>query len=71
MDRGALFVPDAYKAVEGADLMVLVTEWDEFLALDFSRIKEIMSEKNIIDGRNFLDKKMLRELGYKYMGIGN
>jgi len=71
MDRGALFVPDAYKAVEGADLMVLVTEWEEFLTLDFNRIKEIMSEKNIIDGRNFLDKKMLREIGYKYMGIGN
>ena len=71
MDRGALFVTDAYKAVEGADLMVLVTEWEEFLTLDFNRIKGIMSEKNIIDGRNFLDKKMLRELGYKYMGIGN
>jgi len=71
LDKGAIFAADAYKAVEGADLMVLVTEWDEFSSLDFKRIKENMSQANIIDGRNFLDKKMLQGLGYKYMGIGN
>jgi UDPglucose 6-dehydrogenase len=71
LDKGAIFAADPYKAVEGADLLVLVTEWDEFSELDFKKIKNIMSGKNIIDGRNYLDKKKLQEIGFKYIGIGN
>ena len=71
LDRGAVFAGDAYKALENADLMVLVTEWEEFSKLDFNRIKNIMSGKNIIDGRNYLDKKALKEIGFEYVGIGN
>ncbi|MEF9426851.1 MAG: UDP-glucose 6-dehydrogenase, partial [Candidatus Mariimomonas ferrooxydans] len=58
-------------ALKGANLMVLVTEWDEFLDLDFERIKSLLINPNIIDGRNFLDKKKLQDIGYKYVGIGN
>jgi len=71
LDRGAVFAGDAYKALENADLMVLVTEWEEFSKLDFNRIRNIMSGKNIIDGRNYLDKKALKEIGFEYVGIGN
>jgi UDPglucose 6-dehydrogenase len=71
LDKGAIFADDPYNAVEGADLLVLVTEWDEFSRLDFKKVKDIMSEKNIIDGRNYLDKEKLQEAGFKYIGIGN
>ena len=71
LDDGAIFSKDPYEALKGANLMVLVTEWDEFLDLDFERIKSLLINPNIIDGRNFLDKKKLQDIGFKYVGIGN
>ena len=71
LDRGAIFVSDPYKAADKANLMVLVTEWEEFSRLDFGRINNLMASPNIIDGRNFLDKRKLQSLGFKYVGIGN
>jgi UDPglucose 6-dehydrogenase len=71
LDRGAVFAEDPYSASEGAHLLVLVTEWDEFSKLDFKRIGGLMAEKKIIDGRNFFDKKKLLEMGFRYEGIGN
>jgi len=71
LDRGAIFAEDPYGAVKEAHLLVLVTEWEEFSGLDFGKIKDIMADKNIIDGRNFLNKKKLQEMGFKYIGIGN
>ncbi|MFC2144952.1 UDP-glucose dehydrogenase family protein [Actinomycetota bacterium] len=71
LDKGAIFVSDPYKAIDKANLMVLVTEWEEFSGLDFDRINNLMASPNIIDGRNFLDKRKLQNLGFKYVGIGN
>ncbi len=71
LDKGAIMVASPYEAVEGTNLMVLVTEWDEFRSLDFSKIKNLMASPNIIDGRNIFDKKKLQELGFNYTGIGN
>ena len=71
LDKGAIFARDPYEALRGADLIVLVTEWDEFLNLDFNRIKSLLKNPNIIDGRNFLDKKKLQDIGFNYVGIGN
>ncbi len=71
MDKGATITSDPYKAIENADLMALVTEWDEFSSLDFKKIKDLMANPNIIDGRNHLNKKDLMELGFSYIGIGN
>lgn len=70
MDNKVIIVKDAYEALEKANLMVLVTDWIEFLNLDFVRIKQIMKNPFIIDGRNFLDKKKLIDLGFIYRGIG-
>ncbi len=70
MDRGAAMASDPYKASDKADLLVLVTEWDEFLNLDYGKIKKIMKSPNIIDGRNCLDKKSLTDMGFNYKGIG-
>jgi len=70
MDEGAVMAKSAYEALEGADLMVLVTEWNEFSSLDFKKIKKSMASCNIIDGRNILDRQKLQEMGFNYTGIG-
>ncbi len=70
MDRSAIMVSDPYRAIEKANLMVLVTEWDEFYSLDFEKVKSLMSGLNIIDGRNIFDKEKLNKSGFNYTGIG-
>ena len=52
---GVEFAPDALEVVEGADAVVLVTEWDEFSELDFAAVAERMAGDLLIDGRNALD----------------
>ena len=68
--EGATFAQDPYQAVEGADVMVLLTEWDEFKWLDYGRVKELMSAPLIVDTRNCLDPAVLRKLGFVYEGVG-
>ncbi len=70
MDRSAVMASTPYKALEGAHLMVLVTEWEEFYNLDFKKIKSLMAGLNIIDGRNIFDREEIAELGFNYTGIG-
>ena len=61
---------DPYQAAEGADALVLVTEWNEFKQLDFSRIKQLMRKPILLDGRNQWDGKALQSLGFTYFGVG-
>jgi len=62
---------DAYEAAKGAHAIAIVTEWDEFKRLDYSRIFEAMSKPAFLfDGRNILDLKALRETGFRVFGIG-
>jgi UDPglucose 6-dehydrogenase len=60
----------SYEAVEGADALVVVTEWNEFREPDFRRMKGLMRRPAVFDGRNIYDPKQLRELGFHYEGIG-
>jgi UDPglucose 6-dehydrogenase len=62
--------PDAYAAAEGADCLVIVTDWPEFSTLDFGRVKSLLTTPVIVDGRNLLDANQLRQLGFQYVGIG-
>ncbi len=59
-----------YDSVKGADALILVTDWNEFLELDFEKIGKEMNSKIIVDGRNVYDKEKLKSLGFKYLGIG-
>jgi UDPglucose 6-dehydrogenase len=61
---------NAYAAAEGADALVLVTEWNEFKNLDLARVKSLMKEPVLIDGRNIYDPDQARAHGFKYMGVG-
>lgn len=57
-------------ALKGADVLVIMTEWDEFRAPDFLEIKQLLSVPAIFDGRNLFDAKELENLGFDYFGIG-
>ncbi|HEY1276270.1 MAG TPA: UDP-glucose/GDP-mannose dehydrogenase family protein, partial [Thermoleophilaceae bacterium] len=58
-------------AVDGADAVVLVTEWPEFRELDWAgEVKRRLNTPLVIDGRNFLDREALIEAGYEYEGVG-
>ena len=61
---------DLERLADGCDAVVLVTDWQEFLAIDFAKMLPLMAQPVIIDARNFLDGKALKDLGYKYVGIG-
>jgi UDPglucose 6-dehydrogenase len=60
----------SYDAVEGADALVLATEWNEFREPDFPRIKSLMRRAAVFDGRNIWNPQHLRGLGFHYEGIG-
>jgi UDPglucose 6-dehydrogenase len=60
----------AMEALEGADAVVLVTEWPEFAGLDWAAAAERMARPLIVDGRNFLDPEKLVAAGFQYEGIG-
>jgi len=59
-----------YAAAEGADALFLVTEWNEFRLPDFARIKKVMAQPVIFDGRNIWNQRRLREQGFTYFGVG-
>jgi UDPglucose 6-dehydrogenase len=61
---------DAYEVTEGADLLIILTEWNEFKELNFAPIKKKMKSPNIIDARNLYDGEKLRKEGFNYVGIG-
>ncbi len=64
------YLKDPYQVASGADALVLVTEWNEFRQLDMARIKQLMRQPVIIDGRNIYDPSAMRNLGFTYRGIG-
>lgn len=59
-----------YQVAEGADALVLATEWNEFKQIDFTKIRSLMRQPVIMDGRNLWDPHYLRELGFQYFGVG-
>lgn len=61
---------DPYAACEGADLVILATEWDEFKSLDIGKLATVMAARNVVDARNILDHKTLLRYGFAYQGIG-
>lgn len=64
------FANDEYEAVAGADVLVIVTEWNQFRALDMNRIRKSMKTPKIADLRNIYDPASISELGFEYVGVG-
>ncbi|MGG6270844.1 UDP-glucose dehydrogenase family protein [Leptolyngbya sp. AN03gr2] len=61
---------DAERLADGCDALVLVTEWAQFLNLDYIKMAKLMNTPILIDGRNFLNQPVLEEAGFRYIGIG-
>ena len=64
------FSTSAYNAAKGADLVIIGAEWKQFQKLQWKKIKNSMKDPIIIDGRNLLDPKKMKKLGFRYIGIG-
>jgi UDPglucose 6-dehydrogenase len=61
---------DPYEMAKGADALVVCTEWNEFKNLDLERVRDLMRQPVIVDGRNIYDPQWMRTLGFRYLGIG-
>ncbi|MEO0090352.1 MAG: UDP-glucose/GDP-mannose dehydrogenase family protein [candidate division WOR-3 bacterium] len=68
--KDIIYCDNPYDVCKDADCLALITEWEEFAYLDFAKIKSLMRQPIIFDGRNFLDKEKLISLGFQYYGIG-
>jgi UDPglucose 6-dehydrogenase len=67
---GTTWCDSALEAVEGADIVVIVTEWNEFRALDLDTVKEKMKGDVLVDFRNVYSRARAREAGFNYTGVG-
>jgi UDPglucose 6-dehydrogenase len=68
--KGVEYKKDSYEVAKGSDLVIVLTEWNEFRELNFSTIKNSMKSPNIIDGRNLYDPQAMKAKGFNYMGVG-
>ncbi len=67
---GISYVNDIYEVAKDADLLIVVTDWNEFKEADLSKIHTLMSQPNLIDARNIYDPQQLSSLGFTYRGVG-
>ncbi len=67
---GLVVVQDPYDACEGAAVLAVLTEWDEFRWLDFDRVLAALAQPRVLDARNLLDPVALRRRGFTYEGVG-
>ncbi len=65
-----IYVKDVYAAAEGVDCIVVITEWNEFRELDLQRLKSLMRQPNVVDGRNIYSPARMKALGFNYVGVG-
>ena len=67
---GITWCPDAYSAAEGADCVMLLTEWNEYRDLDFEKLKTVMRKRAFVDCRNVYEPRELHEHGFQHVGVG-
>lgn len=65
-----VYCDDAYATLPGAECLVIVTEWNEFRAIDLDRVKTLLGAPRIVDLRNVYEPAEMRELGFEYRSIG-
>lgn len=68
--RDILYCEDEYEAARGSDVLVVVTEWNQFRRLDMDRLKQLMREPNIVDLRNLYEPDAMRSAGFNYLAMG-
>jgi UDPglucose 6-dehydrogenase len=70
MLKDVFFADGPYHAIEGADAMVIVTEWDQFRALDMGRVKSLLKSPTVVDLRNVYKPDDMAKRGFKYYSVG-
>jgi len=70
LPEGIQYVADAYDACDGADAVVLMTEWNQYRALDLDRIATLLSKPVFVDLRNVYDPDTMKNKGFSYVGVG-
>jgi UDPglucose 6-dehydrogenase len=68
--KKARFCADSYSVCKGSDCLVVLTEWNEFKELDLRKVKKLLNQPVIIDGRNMYDPAKMKALGFRYFSIG-
>jgi len=69
-DESVEYVDNYYDALEGADALLLLTEWNQFRKPDYERMKSLLKKPLIFDGRNQYEPVKMKELGFTYYCIG-
>lgn len=64
------YATDEYDAIQEADALVIITEWNQFRALDMNKVKSLLKSPKIADLRNIYEPKDMKELGFEYVGVG-
>lgn len=64
------YAVDEYDAIDGADALVIITEWNQFRALDMEKVKGLLKSPKIADLRNIYEPQDMRDLGFEYVGVG-
>ena len=68
--NGIAWCGEVYETLQGADALALVTEWNEFRALDLNRVRDLMKASVVVDLRNIYDPEEMAEAGFKYVSVG-
>ncbi|MDH3777123.1 MAG: UDP-glucose/GDP-mannose dehydrogenase family protein, partial [Desulfobulbaceae bacterium] len=70
LPAGIEYMENPYQVCDGADALVLMTEWNQYRALDLERIRSLMRKAVFVDLRNVYEPEGLKELGFTYFGVG-
>jgi len=70
LGTNVVFCDTSYEALKEADALVVITEWNEFRRPDFDKMKSLMKQPVVFDGRNIYDPKAMKEQGFVYYSIG-
>ncbi|EDP76689.1 UDP binding domain-containing protein, partial [Hydrogenivirga sp. 128-5-R1-1] len=64
------YVEDKYDAVDGAEALLILTEWEEFAKADMKKVRELMELPVVVDGRNVFEPERMKQFGFEYFSIG-
>ena len=67
---GITYCESVYDCAQGADALLVLTEWNEFKEIDFRKVKALMNGRVIVDGRNLYSRKQVEAAGFEYYGVG-
>ena len=68
--KDVIWCSNTFDCIDGADAMVIITEWNEFRALDLSKVKSLLNNPLVIDLRNIYREDLMQEYGIEYLSVG-